>query len=150
MTMRVVGSLLCLALLGACSNWPRQRFCFTVPSPMSERRAYRLIKTAPRVWPDGWGIAGAPSCYAAAYRVLLTSPDASSQFSRLFETGTPAGKLYALAGLQQTKSPLFDRYSHSTFAESKAPVEVFEGCVIREQPIATIVARLLSGDLYGF
>ena len=59
------------------------------------------------------GYAGLTSQQVLAWRLIYGRPDAESIFAALLGDATPAGQLYALAGLRFSKSPLYQEAAHS-------------------------------------
>lgn len=134
----------------ACASSAASESCVDVPEKFSDAAAYDLLREAPRVWADGWGIAGAPSCYAAAYRHLLASRDAAKHFEKLMRNGSPAGRLYALAGLTEVRAPHAEDYLDEALANSSQRVEVFLGCSNLEEPVSRVAALIKEGDFSLF
>src|SRR5687767_2006810 len=147
--MRVLAASIALAILG-CAGTARDNPCTRIPHTFTEAFAVRTLRTAPRVWPDGWGFAGAPSCYAASFRFLLTQQGSEKAFERLARAGSPAGRLYGLAGLRHTNSNRFEALAQDSFFTSGSQVEVIYGCVVQERPVEDFVARIRAGNLEQF
>jgi len=72
-------------------------------------RAMFVLQQATEIQSSHLGPVSAPSCYAVAYRHVLEQPDAAKRFQALFASATPAGRIYALAGLYDTDRPTFSR-----------------------------------------
>ena len=57
---------------------------------------------------DGARFCSSPQDRYRAWQTLLAETDAESLFQHLFETGSPAGRLYALIGLSKLDSPALE------------------------------------------
>ena len=145
--MRCVAAALCVLIATGCRAF-QPAPCFEVPAVLDVDKAVRILRTATRVEEDGVGIAGAPSCYVAAYRVILASGDASERFRDVYNSGTASGKIYALAGLYRADRKTFERLNRSAFARSAKTVPFLMGCVLHERPIAEVVKAIPTGCLF--
>ncbi len=79
-----------------------------------------------------------------ALRALMKEPKASAKLQSLLATATPAGRMYALLGLQELKDPAFER-NFPKYADRKDLVETMEGCIVSPRPIKDVVAEIRSG-----
>ena len=73
------------------------------------------------------GLAEDPTYHGAAFRTLHKSPDASDRFARLVVEGSPAGRLYGLAGLWLADSAGY-RVALPNYLSRADTVEVLYGC----------------------
>jgi hypothetical protein len=89
-------------------------------------------------WPH-IGIAGADSEGYLAMRELWRSPNADAAFKELVLRGSTAGQLYGLIGVRRT-DPLFYNCNSWRCSTRRGHVEVFGGCVINHESIASIVS----------
>ena len=88
-----------------------------------------------------------PKRQVQAFNVLFEQRDAALRFRRLAETASPAGKLYALAGLLVLDRPAAGRLRR-TLAEESQTIVVCDSDVVDEKPVselADIVERREMG-----
>ena len=145
--MRALIAAVAIFVASSCALRPTDTPCMQPPTTLTEEGAYNILRSAPRIWPDGWGFAGAPSCYSTAYRLLISSGTGQTYFERLFQHGTSAAKVYALAGMSELHAPNAAAYLKSEFARSSTPVPVIQGCVISEMPASSFAEMIDRGDL---
>lgn len=91
-----------------------------------------------------------PKRQVQAFNVLFEQPDAVSRFQHLAEIASPAGRLYALAGLQLLDRPAATRLERMLAEDSKRIV-VFDSDVVWEKPVrelADIVERRDMGTQF--
>jgi len=91
-----------------------------------------------------------PKRQVQAFNVLFEQTDAVSRFQRLAEIASPAGKLYALAGLLLLDRPAASRLQR-TLAEESLAILVIDSDVIYEKPVrelADIVERRDMGTWF--
>lgn len=84
------------------------------------------------------GFAAVPSAGFIAMRTVSRSGDRDAAFKDLWKNGKTAGRLYALCGLRRT-DPHFFRRALSRLEGSQDSVDLASGCVIAQEPVATIV-----------
>jgi hypothetical protein len=93
------------------------------------------------------GIAGERSRQSRYFRVLLADRLAPELFVDLWnEASTPAGQLYALAGLYLTNRTAFRRLS-PILARAHTTVSSFIGCIVSNAPVADVVEWLTKEGL---
>jgi hypothetical protein len=80
-----------------------------------------------------------------AWRVILFRADAESTFQNLLETSTPAGQLYALAGLRFGNGKAFDRAAARLEGRSDR-VQTVRGCIGGAATVAELVAEIRKGE----
>ena len=108
--------------------------------------AMKILRTATEIESPYVGDGGAPSCYVAAYRRVLQSPRADRRFKRLFAAAeTPAGRLYALAGLYWTDGDELETLLPPYLADDETRVPQLDTCLYSEETVATVAARIEDG-----
>jgi len=83
-----------------------------------------------------------------AWLTVHYDPGAESHFLELLRTATPAGRIYALAGLRATNPRLF-RDVATPFRRDRVTVTTFFGCIVSEMTTAQLVAELDTGAWIG-
>ena len=84
-----------------------------------------------------------------ALRVLRQRSDAATQFATLFaQAPNVAGKIYALAGLQETDPAQYQRLKAALDANQKVRVQSAD--VITEETVSVLLADIERGDLRRF
>ena len=86
--------------------------------------------------PIGLGQSRAPE--VDAFAVLLAQPNASVTFQGLVRDATPAGKVYALCGLQLTDQAAYAAALPELAAMSE-PVDWLLGCTVQPEPVHFII-----------
>jgi|GEM_PF-1614940 len=104
-----------------------------------QREAFHYLMTAPYLAGSHVGIGGTHSGGYLAMRVLSRSTDADAAFKSLVLHGTVAGQLYGLIGVRRT-DPLFFRANAWRCARRRDDIDFIQGCVMKAEPIATIVS----------
>ena len=110
------------------------------------RHALEVLRRTDRLESSQLGYSGTTSRLGTAYRELLREQNAAA-FLELFRTGTPAARVYALAGLYDTDRASFSRLIGSAFKKEQPWIFMIEGCVPRAVTTAEARARLESGAL---
>ena len=110
-------------------------------------RAIEVLRSADRLESSHTGAAGAPSCSTAAYRNLLRRRDAAVLFRRVFDQGTPVGRVYALAGLYDVDRGAFDVLINAARSSSPPTFERIDGCVGTRVSRDEVFAELTAGTL---
>jgi hypothetical protein len=80
-----------------------------------------------------------------AWRVIFFRADAESTFLSLLETSTPAGQLYALAGLRFGHDKVFEHAAARLEGRSDR-VHTVRGCIGGAATVAELVAEIRKGD----
>jgi hypothetical protein len=107
--------------------------------------AVAILRNAERFSSAGVGYAGLTPNEVMAWRVVFFRGDAESTFKNLLETATPAGQMYALAGLRFGKPDVFTRAA--TRLEGRLDrVQTVRGCIGGSETIAELVAEIRKGD----
>jgi hypothetical protein len=108
--------------------------------------AMKILRGATTIESAAVSDGGEPSCYVMAYRRMLQSPRADKQFKRLFATAeTPAGRLYALAGLYWTDPEEFEGLLPRFLADEQTRVPQLFTCLGSEETVADVAARIEDG-----
>lgn len=113
----------------------------------STGRSVAVLKSAERLEGSHLGPMGVPSCVVAAYRHVLRQPHAAATFEKLLEQSTPAGKIYALAGLYDTDRTEFVRLIANVETSSPAMFEQLDTCIGSRPTRDEVFAKLRAGDL---
>jgi hypothetical protein len=92
----------------------------------------------------GVGFAGTTSQGEKDYLVLRTRPAARADFERLFAVGNMQAKCYALVALRELEPAKFTELSLG-LRKSKDKVRTMSGCIVYEQALASVVARVQAG-----
>jgi hypothetical protein len=137
-------SLILAGALSGCASAPRT-FCVPPREPYDLASARRLLTKAPSFQSDGIGIAGAPSCYAAAYRVLVEQPDAPDLFRSLYRHGTPEARIYALVGLHTVDPESFRELRTDPWVAKAPPIRTQFGCSGGQEQATVLVQAITDG-----
>ena len=107
--------------------------------------AVTLLKNAGQFSSARVGYAGMTTNEALAWRVLVFRADAESTFLQLLDTATPAGQLYALAGLRFQSAELFAKEA-KRFEDRADEVSVHSGCIIWSARFDELLAQIGRGE----
>ena len=107
--------------------------------------AINILQNAERFSSAGVGYAGITPNEVMAWRVLFFRADADSTFQNLLETATPAGQLYALAGLRFRNDVVFARAA-ARFEGRLDRVQTVRGCIVGASTVGELVAEIRKGD----
>ena len=111
--------------------------------------AMDVLRKAPRYFSASVGYGGVVPDEVVAWLTILSTPSsADSLFVDLLDTATPAGRMYALAGLRAI-DPLQFRLRARLFRRSPDPVNTLVGCIGSTMTTAEIVAELDRGAWIG-
>jgi hypothetical protein len=110
--------------------------------------ALTVLRNAPQFAGASVGYGGVVPTPVVAWLTVLHDSDAESQFLGLLRTATPAGRIYALAGLRATNPQLF-RDVAAPFRRDRVRVNTFFGCIVSEMTTAQLVAELDHGAWIG-
>lgn len=108
--------------------------------------AYRLLRTTAVFSGAAVGVAATTPDTVQALRLILKDPAAEDIFRQLLAEATPAGQLYALAGLYVI-NPEFARTAATPYESSQEMVRTQFGCVNAEMPISEVTEQILEGSL---
>ena len=116
---------------------------------MAWEEAMDVLRRAPRYASASVGDGGVVPDEVVAWLTILSAPYAAdSLFVDLLETATPAGRMYALAGIRAI-DPLQFMLRARLFRRSREPVNTFVGCEGSTMTTAHIVAELDRGMWIG-
>jgi hypothetical protein len=108
--------------------------------------AFKRLQTVKQFAFGGVGFAGRISQGELDFRrIIKQAPDkALADFERLYSTGTPETKAYALAAIKKLKA---DRFSQLVASAKSSPemVETMRGCIVSREPLGTIAQQIDSG-----
>jgi hypothetical protein len=108
--------------------------------------ALKRISTTGTFAFGGTGFAGRISKGEADFRVIMTQPSgvALDALERLYATGNPQAKSYALAGIRKFNSKRFEELRLS-LQSSNLKVQTQSGCIVSEQLLKEVANDLNSG-----
>lgn len=129
--MRAACVVMVVLLLSGCGTISR--------SPIA------VLQHADSIESAATGVAGAESHSVRAYRQILSRPGSSRYFARIFRDATPAGKVYALAGLYETDRRAFDQLVQTDFLGSSTKLMFLQGCVGDTIPESEVREKLMTG-----
>jgi hypothetical protein len=117
-----------LVIFGLPPHWARDPIV---------RASYRTLVKAEYFAGPAVGIAGEEPETSKAFRALAARRNGSA-FKYLLLTGTPAGRLYGLAGVRHT-DPFFFRVAVQPFRVWPGEVQTQFGCVIQTESVRDVV-----------
>jgi len=91
------------------------------------------------------GIAGVPPNEVLAWRVVFSSPDRDEVFRDLLATGSPSGRLYALAGLWFGDATEFAKAA-AALRDQGGMVATVSGCIASTESVRELVHQIESGS----
>jgi hypothetical protein len=92
----------------------------------------------------GTGYAGEISLGEKDFRVVLSNPSASNHFEKLYVSGNPQAKCYALVGIRILNAERFKRLS-SELLTDKTEVITQDGCEVFHETMSSVVKRIAEG-----
>jgi|HubBroStandDraft_6_1064221.scaffolds.fasta_scaffold167343_2 hypothetical protein len=92
----------------------------------------------------GVGFAGVTSPGEKDYRLILARPSAFADFEKLFAVGNIQAKCYALVAIRDLDHRKFAVLA-SQLRNSKDQVRVMSGCIVSQQALSSVIARVESG-----
>ena len=107
--------------------------------------AVTILQSAPQFNSASVGYAGMTPNEVIAWRVLVFRTDAESTLVMLLDTATPAGQLYALAGLRFRSAALFAREAQR-FKNRTDQVQTLSGCIGGSARFDELVAQIGRGE----
>jgi len=107
--------------------------------------AIAILRNADRFSSAGVGYAGITPNEVMAWRVIFFRADADSSFQKLLDTATPAGQLYALAGLRFRNDAAFARAA-AKFEGRQDRIQTVRGCIVGTSTVAELVSEIRKGD----
>lgn len=124
----------------------------TVPTRAADEDVKLLAETPHFVCGPKGEWAETPSAIVAFKNVCLGS-DAVKEFRRVYETGTPAGKMYALVGISRLDRALYEKLKAEGEAsqnwKDKRRVSVLSGCSLYPASFEYLTKELESGRITG-
>jgi hypothetical protein len=93
----------------------------------------------------GTGYAGEISQGEKDFRVVLSNPSANDNFEKLYVSGNPQAKCYALVGIRLLNPERFQTLS-SQLLSDKTEVITQEGCTVFHESMSSVVKRIGEGD----
>ena len=106
--------------------------------------AMRVLRTAPSFSSASVGFGGVVPDAVVAWLTILSQSSADSLFLELLGMATPAGRMYALAGLRAIDPREFERQA-GILRRDASPVNTLVGCIGSTMTTAQIVAELDRG-----
>ncbi len=91
------------------------------------------------------GIGGRLSNGVRDFRVVARDKDAAALFAKVTAEGTPAGRLYGLAGLYFVDPAAFERVKATAVAPD-TQVQTMFGCILGQEKAAMLLIRIGHGD----
>lgn len=116
------------------------------PVPLDD--AMHVLRNASEFAGAAVGYGGTVPTAVVAWLTIVSHPSARNLFQDLLHTGTPAGRMYGLAGLRAIHIPLF-RVHAEPLRRSRAWVNTLFGCIGSTMTTAEIVAELDRGTWIG-
>ena len=107
--------------------------------------AVTVVRNAEQFSSASVGYAGVTPNEVIAWRVLAFRADAETTFLKLLDTATPAGQLYALAGLRFRSTALFTREA-KRFKNRSDEVPTVSGCMGWSARFDELVAQIGRGE----
>jgi len=92
----------------------------------------------------GVGFGGVNSQGENDFRVILARTSARADFERLFAAGNIQAKCYALVALHDLDNRKFAELS-SPLRNSNAQVRIMSGCIVSQQALSSVIARIEAG-----
>ena len=80
-----------------------------------------------------------------AFRAVLKSPEAPTQFKAVYDQATVEGQLYALCGIRIADRDSFEDYASPLRSEIRK-VMTQRGRIATNEPVADVVQRIASGN----
>ena len=93
----------------------------------------------------GTGYAGVVSQGEKDFRVVLSNPSANDNLEKLYVSGNPQAKCYALVGIRLLNPERFKTLS-SQLLTDKTEVVTQEGCTVFRETMSSVVKRIAAGD----
>ena len=144
-------AVLLIARPAAPSPSPVPAGQFRGPRTLQLALAEEVIRSAVAFNAAQIGFGGITPTEVLAWRVILQSPGRDSVFRDLIETATPAGQLYALAGLRYglyvVGTDSMEYWSASTrLSRNSALVLTTSGCIVSRAPVSELVKQIDTGS----
>jgi hypothetical protein len=117
------------------------------PAEDSVDAAVSRLSTVERFAFGGTGYAGVTSKGELDFKVVLSQPRpaALTAFERLFATGNPQGKSYALSGVKKLNPEKFKELLASASASTEQ-VEVMRGCIVSHESLREVAKQIDRGE----
>jgi len=104
-----------------------------------------VLKQAESFKASAVGVAGVPPNEVLAWRVVFSSPDRDEVFRDLLATGSPSGRLYALAGLWFGDANEFAKGA-AALRDQGGSVATVSGCIASTESVRALVHQIESGS----
>jgi len=78
------------------------------------------------------------------FAVILKRSTALQDFEKIFASGNPQGKAYALEGIRRLKPERFQHLAE-TLRTSTQDVETVQGCEMQREPLGDVVRQIEAG-----
>lgn len=92
----------------------------------------------------GIGFASVTTEGEIGFNEILSRPTAAAEFEKLFSTGNPQAKCYALVGLHRLNPKRFESLA-TPLESSRKRVSTGHGCILFQDSIASIVKQIREG-----
>lgn len=106
--------------------------------PMRLSHQIQILNQAQRIESPKVGASGSRSKIFYAYQTLLAAPEAELIFKHLLSENNKVTKVYAMKGLQNINSPVFNEIE-SYFSNSQQSVHQVLGCLGSEKRISDLI-----------
>ena len=108
--------------------------------------AVNRLSTVERFAFGGVGYAGVTSKGETDFKFVFAQPKATAldAFERLYATGNPQGKSYALSGLKKLAPKRFAELV-AALGQSTEKVEVMRGCIVSHEPLREVAKQIGQG-----
>jgi hypothetical protein len=89
--------------------------------------------------------AGITSLGEKDYKVILSRPSAAVDFERLWSTGNPQARSYAMVGIRAINPERLNELSRS-LRDSKVNVTTESGCIVSHESLGTVLKHIEAGE----
>jgi len=137
-SLSVIALLLKFGLLSPPSSLPIER-----QDPLSLSIA--VLKQSETFKASTLGEAGITPNEVLAWRLIFNSPSRDEVFRDILTTGSPSGRLYALAGLWFGDANEF-RVSAKALGTRSGTVTTVRGCIVSSEPLRELIREIESGS----
>ena len=103
----------------------------------------RLLKASQFAF-GGVGMAGVTSEGEKAYAEIFARSTAETDFEKVFQSGSPAAKAYALTAIHQLNPAKFTELS-AAFRKQNISIPTMTGCIMGHSNSSAIVDEIASG-----
>jgi hypothetical protein len=145
--MRTLFLLLLLTLVG-CGQQRDSVQSVASPRPRTAKIPFETLQTIPTFAFGGVYEAGIRSEGELAFRGVVTNMNALELFGIILSNGTTEAKLYALCGVRKLSPNDFEARVGSL--EESGRVRTMRGCIVMDERVTDVVARIRTGDYDTF